>query len=146
MVHVLRDVLKKIHETLRDHGVVLILQPAMGNAIVELIVDGVVKLNEELQEPNFKRFLRATKSAIEVAVAEELFAVEGEVIVPADENYSLVDEYESIDKWFFDHEPFCEDWGEMKQLADKLHTVTNGKPHLVRCYWRENRMLLRKRS
>ena len=64
MVHVLTGVLQKVSHSLRNNGILLIIQPAQANVIIRVEMDGRVVFNEDTVEPRFQKYLDATREAI----------------------------------------------------------------------------------
>jgi hypothetical protein len=102
-----------------------------------------IDLEEEFEEPNFLRYLKATDIAICDALSEGLFAVENEATTP-DEGFYHRNEYDSVDEWAEDHAPFCEDREAFAALVAKMRNLASGKEHRVSEYWKEHKILLRK--
>ena len=140
MVHVLKEVLRKIHGSLKASGFLLIVQPAPVKTIIQLEIDGKIEFNEEFEEPNFCQYLKATSVAVINVVEEKLFTKENEAIIPA------CNEYDSIDEWVEDHKPFCEDLDAFVAMSAKIRDMANGRAHRVLEYWREYQVLLSKFS
>ena len=140
MVHVLTDVLRKVHKSLRKGGSLLIIQPAPMDTIIELEIAGNIKLSEAFHEPNFRKILGFTNEAIHNALTEQLFVIEQEAITP-DEGFHHK-EYRSLDEWIADYEPLCEDLEELNKLSEKIRKLTKGKRHRILEYWRESEILL----
>ena len=143
MVHVLTDVLRKVHKSLRTDGSLLIIQPAPVNMIIELEVEGSVEFCEELEEPNFDEYLEATKVSIHNVLAEQLFVIEHEATTP-DEGLYHCNEYDSLDEWIEDHRPSCVDLEAFDEMSARIRDLASGRDHRILKYWREYTVLLRK--
>jgi hypothetical protein len=142
VVHVLTEVLSKVHKSLRKGGLLLITQPAPMDSMVELEIAGKIKLREAFHEDNFRKILGFTREAIYNAVTAQLFVIEQEAITP-DVGFHQ-NEYRSLDEWIEDYEPLCEDLEELHELAAKLSKATKGKDHRIIENWKESKLLLRK--
>ncbi len=143
MVHILIHVLCKVHKSLRADGLVLIAQPAPTNAIISLEIEGKIEFREELDEPNFGQYLKATKDAIHNIVSEHLFALEADATIPDAELFNAK-EYDSIDEWVEDRRPFCEDPMTFDALGARMRDAARGREHKVIRNWKDHRTLLRK--
>ena len=143
MVHVLTDVLRKVHKSLRTDGSLLIIQPAPVNAIIELAIKGNVEFSEELKEPNFDKYLEATRISIHNVLTEQLFVIEHEATTP-DEGLYHCNEYNSLDEWIEAHRPSCEDLEAFDEMSAKIRNLARGRDHRISKYWREYKILLRK--
>ncbi len=143
MVHVLTEVLRKIHQSLRIKGSLLIIQPAPENSTIQLEVEGNAKFSEELKEPNFLRGLEATRTSINNIVGEGLFVIEDEAITP-DKGFFHCREYNSLDEWSEDHKPFCKDLETFNAMSVKIGIIAGRQEHRILEYWREDKVLLRR--
>ena len=143
MVHVLNNVLIKVHQSLRAHGCVLIVQPAPADPIVQLEIWGKIEYRGELKKPNFRRYLRATAVAIRNVVDEHLFVIEAEATTP-DRLFYHAEEYDSLDEWVEDRRPLCEDLEAFDAITATMRDVARGRAHRVIHYSREYKVLLRK--
>ena len=143
MVHVLTNVLRKVHESLRADGFLLIIQPAPVNTIVQLEVEGDIELVEELEESNFHKYLEATRVSICNVLVEQLFVAENEATTPDEGSYHC-DEYNSLDEWIEHHKPFCEDLEAFDAMSVRIRDLASGMEHRILEYWREYKILLRK--
>jgi hypothetical protein len=143
VVHVLTKVLRKIHQSLRVKGSLLIIQPTSENSTIQLEVEGNTKFSEELKEPNFLRYLEATSASIGNIVSEGLFVIEDEAITPDEGSYHSR-EYESLDEWVEDHKPFCEDLEAFNAMSVKIRNIAGKQQHRILEYWREDKVLLRR--
>lgn len=143
MVHVLTGVLRKVRKALRDNGILLIKQPAQENSLIEVEMDGKVKLSEELYEPNFQIILNATRLSISNVVEEGLFRIEFEATTPRDGSFHC-NEYDSVQEWIEDHISFCEDLATFNAMSERIQRIVDGKTHHIFEYWREYSVLLRK--
>ena len=108
MVHVLGEVLRRTHRSLRAGGFLLVIQPTPANSLIELEIGGELKFSQELQMPNFLGYLKATEVSLAKAVGDGLYAIEVEATTP-DEGQYHCSEYSSLDEWIEDWKPFCED-------------------------------------
>ena len=145
MVHVLTSVLRRVHRSLRTNGSLLIVQPARENTIVQLVVGGNVEFCEELEEPNFDKYLEATGLSIRSVLAERLFVLEAEATTPDEDLYHCRD-YDSLDDWVEDHRPFCEDLEAFDGVSARIRNLVRGREHRIRKLWREDKILLCKSS
>lgn len=136
-------VLRKIGKSLRLGGNVLIIQPEEDNPIVEVEIDGHVAFKEATNEQNFRRYLRATKTAVQKTVGERIFEIKCEVIIPEGDSYHI-NEYETVNKWVEDRSSFCEDFEALNAMAEKMQNLVGSHPHQVSEYWREHKILLTK--
>ena len=143
MVHVLVNVLKKIHRALRPGGGVLIIPPAAQASIVAVEIAGSVEFCKEFKGPNFRRYLTANGEAIRRAVDEGLFAIDTEGTTPGEGLYHCRS-YGSVDEWIADHQSFCEDVQEVETMSARIHDMVGPRTHRVLEYYREYRALLRK--
>ena len=143
MVHVLTDVLRKVHKSLKTNGHLLIIQPAAVNAIIQLEIAGNVEFSEELQEPNFNKHLEFTRDSIRNVLAEQLFVIDQEAITP-DEGFYHCREYQSLDEWVEDHRPFCRDLEEFDQISARIKNLVRGREHRILEYWRGYKIRLQK--
>jgi len=143
VVHVLTKVLRRIHQSLRDKGSLLIIQPTPENSTIQLEVEGNTKFSEELKEPNFLRYLEATSASIGNIVSEGLFVIEDEAITPDEGSYHSR-EYDSLDEWVEDHKPFCEDLEAFNEMSVKIRSIAGKQEHRILEYWREDKVLLRR--
>lgn len=141
-MHVLTDVLRRVHKSLRTDGLLLIVQPAPVNAIIQMEIEGSIEI-EELEEPNFLRYLEATDFSIRNVLAERLFVVEDEATTP-DKGLYHCNEYDSLDEWVKDRTAFCEDRETFDALSTKMQSLASGREHRIFEYWREHEILLRK--
>lgn len=141
MVHVLTNVLRKVHKSLRTSGSLLIVQPAPVNAIIELEIAGNIEFSETLQEPNFNKYLEFTKVSIHIVLIEQLFVIKQETITP-DEGLYHCRGYQSLDEWIEDHKPFCEDLEIFDEISAKIKQLAKGREHRILEYWREHKILL----
>ncbi|MFC1997792.1 hypothetical protein ACFLXI_09370 [Chloroflexota bacterium] len=145
MVHVLSEVLRKVGNSLRKDGKVLIIQPALENPTVEVEMDGRVEFREVTNEQNFRRYLRATVEAIHQSVGEGLFAIAYEDTYPEGNNYHCK-EYESLRECEVDRLSFCEDLETFKSMSDRIQKIVKGRKHRVFEYWKEYNVILRKKG
>jgi hypothetical protein len=143
VVHVLTEVLRSIHQSLRAGGCLLVIQPAPGNALIEVEIGGDVKFSHELEEPNFLRYLEATKVSIGNAVGEGLYVIEDEGTTP-DEGLYHCSEYSSLDEWILDRKPFCEDWDAFHAMSATIRELVGREEHRILEYYREHTVLLRR--
>ena len=143
MVHVLTEVLLKIHRSLKVNGSLLIIQPTPENSTIQLKVEGNITFSEELEEPNFYRYLEATSASINNLVGEGLFVIEDEAITP-DEGCYHCSEYDSLDEWVEDHKPFCRDFEAFNAMSVKIGNIAGKQEHRILEYWREDKVLLRR--
>lgn len=120
----------------------LIIQPEIGNSIVELDVDGELALREELLEPNFNSILADTKYSLRTTVRDGSFVIKEEIVLP--KHGVIVSNYQSVDDWEDDCKPFCADIHELERLAVRMRKVAGIAPHEVHVYWREYQVLMRK--
>jgi hypothetical protein len=142
VVHVLTNVLRKVHQSLRKGGSLLIIQPAPMDVIIELEIAGKIKLSEAFHEPNFRKILGFTDEAIHNALTEQLFVIVQEATSPDERLHHA--EYRSLDEWIEDHKPLCDDLEELDKLSAKLRESVKGKDHRIIEYWKETTLLLRK--
>jgi hypothetical protein len=143
VVHVLTDVLRRVHRSLGTDGLLLVIQPAPVNAIIQMEIGGCIEFNEEFEEPNFLRYLEATHVAIRNVLSEQLFAVENEATTPHEGLYHC-NEYDSIDEWVEDHTPFCVDGVAFAALSMKMRSLASVREYRIFEYWKEYKVLLRK--
>ena len=143
MVHVLNNVLRKVHQSLRAHGCALVVQPAPVDPIMELEIGGKIAYRGELKKPNFRRYLSATAVSIRNIVDEHLFVIEAEATTP-DRLFYHADEYDSVDEWIADRRPLCEDLEAFDAITATMRDVAGRREHRVVHYSREYKVLLRK--
>jgi hypothetical protein len=132
------DVLRRVHESLRIDGLLLVMQPAPANATIQMEIENSSGFKEEFKEPNFLRYLKATDVAIRSVLGERLFAVENEATTPQR------NEYASIDEWVEDRTSFCEDQEAFAALQAEMRSLASGREHRVFEYWKEYEILLHK--
>ena len=143
MVHVLTEVLLKVRKSLRDNGILLIIQPSQENSRIDVEIDANVKFSEDVYEPNFQKILSATRLSILNVVEQGLFRSECEAITPVDGSYHC-NEFDSVHECVEDRKPFCEDLATFTAMSEKIQSLVEGKAHRVFEYWREYSVLLRK--
>ena len=144
MVHVLNGVLRKVHQSLRANGYVLVVQPAPVNPIVELEIGGDIEFRQELKKPIFRRYLEATAVSLRHVTDEHLFVMEHEATTPGGLAYHP-DEYDSLDEWIDDRRPLSEDLQEFDAITASMQEVAKGREHRVVYYSKEYKALLRQR-
>lgn len=140
----MKEVLRKVGKSLRNEGKVLIIQPAIENPIVEAEIDGRVVFREVTNEQNFRFYLRATVTAIHQTVEEGTFDIVSEATTP-DGNSYLCNEYGSVEEWEEDRLTYCEDIEAFTAMSEKIQALVHGHNHRVLEYWKEYKVLLRKR-
>jgi hypothetical protein len=143
VVHVLGEVLRKTHRSLRADGSVLVIQPTRANSLIKLEIGGQVRFSQELQMPNFLGYLEATELSLANAVAEGLFATELEATTP-DEGQYHCSEYGSLEEWIEDWKPFCEDLDPFHAMSATIRNLVGREGHRVLEYYRQYEVLLRK--
>jgi hypothetical protein len=143
VVHVLSEVLHKVNRSLRDNGNLLILQPTQENSILQVEIDHLIEFREEMLEPNFQEYLSATMEAIHNVIADGLFEIESESKAPEAESY-LCTEYDSVNEWREDRQPFCEDLDEFNEMYERIQTLIDGQKHRIMEFLRDYKVLLRK--
>jgi hypothetical protein len=132
-----------VNKSLRDNSILLILQPAQENSIVQVETDIGIEFSEELIEPNFQRYLNATREAIFNVVMKGLFEIECEATTPEEGTYHC-NEYDSIDEWKEDEQIFSADLAELNAMHDRIQKLIDGRKHRILIFWREYKVLLRK--
>jgi hypothetical protein len=132
-----------VHKGLRAEGLLLIVQPAPVDPIIHLEIGGRIEVDEELNEPNFNRYLEATEVSIHNVISEHLFVLEDEATIPEEDLFHTV-EYDSIDEWVDDCRLTCEDLMPFDTLVARMRDVAGRRKHKVIRYWKEHRVLLRK--
>jgi hypothetical protein len=140
----LKKVLRKVGKSLREEGNVLIFQPAIENPIVEVEIGGEVVFREVTNELNFRFYLRATEEAIYQTVEEGIFDVVSEATIPEGNSYHC-NEYGSVKEWEEDRLTYCEDIEVFTAMSEKIQALVRSQNHKVLEYWKEYKVLLRKR-
>jgi hypothetical protein len=130
---------------LREEGNVLIIQPAIENPIVEVEIDGKVVFREVTNEPNFRFYLQATVDAIHQTVKEGIFDVICEATIPEGNSYHC-NEYGSVKEWEEDRLTYCEDIEAIAAMSEKIQALVRSQKHKISEYWKEYKVLLRKRN
>ena len=133
-----------MYKSIRDNAILLILQPAQENSIVQDATDIGIKFSEELVEPYFQNYLSATREAIQNAVMEGLFEIESEAKTPEEGSYHC-DEYSSISEWKEDLQPFCEDLQELNTMSERIQKIIDGRNHRISISWKQYIVLFRNR-
>jgi len=141
----LKEVLRKVAESLRDEGNVLIIQPAIENPFVEVEIEGEVVFREVTNEQNFRSILRATVDAIHQSVGEGIFDLVCETTIPGGNSYHC-NEYGSVKEWEEDRMEYCEDLEAFTVMSARIQALVRGQNHRVLEYWKEYKVLLRKIS
>jgi SAM-dependent methyltransferase len=136
VVHVLVDVLEKVHRSLRPPGILLIIQPHRSMQRIEVEVQGDTVFTDTLYGPNFSENLAATRLAIDTVVAEGLFAVVDEIALPD------LESFESVDEWT--ERGFLFDGEEASFVAARIRSVLEDREHTVKLCGDEYTLLLRK--
>ncbi len=137
--------LGQIHQSLRDNGIVLIVQPAIDDPIVKVEIEGQVVFSEETDEKIFRRYLHATEKAIHQSVTNGLFELVEKAITPADDSYHC-NEYESKREWEEDRLQFCEDLEALVTISEKIDEIVKDRTHKVFEYWKGHQVHLRKKG
>ena len=137
------QVLRKVGNSLRAGGAVLVIQPSQEDPVVEVEIDAKVEFREVTDEQNFRGYLRAAGEAFRNSVGERLFDIEWEATTPEGESYHCK-EYDSLDEWVEDRLPFCEDFEAFTSMSERIQRLVNGRKHRIFEYWREYILLLRK--
>jgi hypothetical protein len=145
VVHVLTNVLRKLHRSLRSGGAVLVVQPTRLPATVQLQIDGRVVCSEVMKEPNFGRYLAATHLAIQDSLQRHLFVLEDEAVTPAGPGV-WCDRFASINDWLQAYQDYCEDKDELTRVLRSCRAAAASHSHTVLVYRREYRLRLRKRG
>jgi len=143
VVHVLTNLLHRIHRSLRAGGLLLLFQPDAAHKIVELTVNDSVLLKEPFEEPNFMGYLMATHTVLENALSAGLFSKEQEMTVPADGTYNFHD-FGTIDTWEKEYGWLTDDPDALVVFADKMRQLVDRRDHHVRSYSRDYEVLLRR--
>lgn len=142
MVHVLSAVLRKVRNSLRRDGTLLIFQPSQDNPVIAVEINGKVVFQEETNEQNFRGYLGATAQAIRQSVEKGRFEIVRETIVPEGDSY-LCDEFESLDEWEEARLSFCEDLEMFTEMSERIRKIVEGRIHSVSEYWRQHQIILR---
>ena len=141
MVHVLSAVLRKVGNSLRRDGFLLIIQPTQENPVIEVSINHKVVFREETNERNFRRYLSATAEAIRQSVEGGLLEVVRETTIPEGDSY-LCNQYDSLDEWKEDRLSFCEDLEMFTDMSERIRKIVKGRKHQVSEYWREYQVIL----
>lgn len=134
--------LNNVHQSLRDDGLLLIFQPEAEGQYVEVLIDDRVVFREQQKQPDFTRFVGATKSAIDHVLQEGLFARTNELLLPDQHSY------ESVDAWVENEgleDPLTpDDNREVETMAARIRDLVKAREHSVLVTCEEYTVLLHK--
>ena len=114
MVHILSEVLKKSHRSLKPGGLLYSSQPSEQKTRVAVKTDGELVYFLDLEESYFRHFLVLCRSALRRVVDAGLFVVEADVTWPSQTNF------QSVNRWLEDRLNDSHDDVEMRDIATSL--------------------------
>lgn len=142
MVDVLTRVLSKVIASLRVNGTLLLIQPISSNKIIEVEIDNHIVFREELKEPCFLEYLKATMEVVNNAIKDRLLEKKFELVTPEDDYFC--DGYDSVQQWEKDATDCCDDLTTFNEMLKRVQKLIAGRKHRILEYWREETLLLRK--
>jgi hypothetical protein len=117
VVHILSTVLKRVHRSLKEGGLLYSSQPGDQKTLIEVIYKGEVAFSEPLEESYFRYFLDVTRQTLMDGVEQGLFAIESET------THSSYTEFPSIAVWNSDRTAQADDAIELNLMAERLEKL-----------------------
>jgi len=117
VVHILSKVLKRVHRSLKEGGLLYSSQPGDRKTLIEVLHKGEVAFSEPLEESYFRYFLDVTRQTLIDGVEQELFAVEAEA------THSSFTEFPSVAAWNSDRTAQADDAIELNLMAERLERL-----------------------
>ena len=144
MVHVLTTIVKKAHKALRPSGLLLVTLPASPMTRLAVMIDQVVVLQAELNEPNFGGVLQAVHLALTHSTDSARFTQVKAAIVPTAVDSYLHEDWNDVEAWFTHTSKLSIDPEPLGAMAEQIRQVVAGRPHRLRESYKEEQLLLQK--
>ncbi len=138
MVHILSNVLKRVHRSLKTGGLLYSSQPGDRKTLIEVHYQDAVAFSEPLAESYFRYFLDVTRQTLMSGVASGLFTVESET------THSSYTEFPSVAAWNADRTAQADDAVELNDMADRLEKLFPDGIDSLRQHREDWYLLLRK--
>ena len=117
MVHILSNVLNRVHRSLKEGGLLYSSQPGDQKTLIEVCHRGEVAFSEPLAESYFRYFLDVTRQALLGGVDQGMFTVEAET------THSSYTEFPSVAAWNSDRTAQADDAVELNAMAERLEKL-----------------------
>lgn len=138
MVHVRDAVLAKTYAALRPAGLLYLSQPVPEDALVVARVQGAVRFEARLAEPNFLRYVHAGNRVIDRVVEHGLFELVQETVTEAELAF------DSVDAWQDGLLGFGEDAENIYAMAAAMREAIGRRETSITVYSQDRAHLLRR--
>lgn len=140
MVHAFQQVLTTVQRALRPGGIFILRIPEPEDGVLEAWRDNQLLFTAQTNEPTFNGYVEIGKQVLHKNISEDRFQNLGEMTLDFDYHYN------SVQSWWEDVSPGCEDRPQLEELASQLRTLEAPKsPLRVSVRYKEWTILLKRK-